>query len=81
MAEIAHLAPARRVAAMTAVLLLLAAAVATAHDMFVKPARFFVAENAEVLVRILNGTEAKDFNLPRLPTRARPASPASSGES
>ena len=62
MAEIAHPPPARRVAAMTVVLLLLAAAVAAAHDMFIKPARFFVAENAEVLVRVLNGTFSKSEN-------------------
>jgi hypothetical protein len=30
--------------------------------MFVKPARFFVAENAEVLVRVLNGTFSKSEN-------------------
>ena len=62
MAEIAHPPPARRVAGMTVVLLLLAAAVAAAHDMFIKPARFFVAENAEVLVRVLNGTFSKSEN-------------------
>lgn len=44
------------------VLLLLAAGVAAAHDMFVKPARFFVAENTEVLVRVLNGTFSKSEN-------------------
>jgi uncharacterized GH25 family protein len=42
--------------------ILLAAGVAAAHDMFVKPARFFVAENAEVLVRVLNGTFSKSEN-------------------
>ena len=62
MAEIAHPPRARRVVAMTVVLLLFAAAVATAHDMFVKPARFFVAENAEVLVRVLNGNFSKSEN-------------------
>lgn len=44
------------------VAVLLAAGVAAAHDMFVKPARFFVAENAEVLVRVLNGTFSKSEN-------------------
>src|SRR5688572_14323859 len=43
-------------------LLLLSAAVAAAHDMFVQPERFFVAENADVLVRILNGTFSKSEN-------------------
>jgi uncharacterized GH25 family protein len=43
-------------------LLLLSAAVAAAHDMFVQPARFYVAENANVLVRILNGTFSKSEN-------------------
>ena len=62
MAEIAHPPRARRVAAMTVVLLLLAAAVAAAHDMFIKPARFFVAENGEVMVRVLNGTFSKSEN-------------------
>ena len=62
MAEIADPPLVRRIAAATIVLLLLAAAVASAHDMFVKPARFFVAENAEVLVRVLNGTFSKSEN-------------------
>jgi uncharacterized GH25 family protein len=53
---------ARRTAAITVALLLLAAVVASAHDMFVKPARFFVAENAELLVRVLNGTFSKSEN-------------------
>ena len=52
----------RRIAASTLVLLLAGAAVASAHDMFAKPARFFVDENAEVLVRILNGTFSKSEN-------------------
>jgi hypothetical protein len=38
------------------------AGAAAAHDMFAKPARFFVAENAEVLVRVLNGTFSKSEN-------------------
>ena len=62
MAEIAHPPLARRVAVITAALILFAAAVASAHDMFVKPARFFVAENVEVLVRVLNGTFSKSEN-------------------
>lgn len=51
-----------RVTATTVILLVLAAAVAGAHDMFVKPGRFFVAENAEVLVRVLNGTFSASAN-------------------
>lgn len=67
MPDITHRPPARprlarRTVAMTVVLLLLAAAVAAAHDMFVKPARFFVGENAEVLVRVLNGTFSRSEN-------------------
>ena len=51
-----------RTLALAAVLLLGAAAIASAHDMFVKPARFFVAENSELLVRLLNGTFSKSEN-------------------
>jgi uncharacterized GH25 family protein len=36
--------------------------IAAAHDMFVKPATFFVAENSEVLVRVLNGTFSLSSN-------------------
>jgi len=55
---------ARRVApAAAAVTLLLASATfAAAHDMFVKPTRFFAPENAEVRVRLLNGTFSKSEN-------------------
>lgn len=35
---------------------------AAAHDMFVKPTRFFAPENAEVRVRLLNGTFSKSEN-------------------
>lgn len=51
-----------RITATTVILLVVAAAAAGAHDMFVKPGRFFVAEKAEVLVRILNGTFSKSEN-------------------
>lgn len=51
-----------RVILTTVVFVLVAAGVGAAHDMFVKPARFFVAENAEVLVRVLNGTFSKSEN-------------------
>jgi len=53
---------ARRTFALAAVMLLGVAAIASAHDMFVKPARFFVEENTEVLVRLLNGTFSKSEN-------------------
>ena len=42
----------RRAAPITLALLLLVAAAAAADDTFVKPERFFVAEHAEVLVRV-----------------------------
>ena len=45
-----------------AALLLAVVAVASAHDMFLKPERFRVAENADVLVRLLNGTFSKSEN-------------------
>jgi len=47
---------------LTGGLLLASVAVASAHDMFVKPARFFATENTDVLVRILNGTFSKSEN-------------------
>jgi uncharacterized GH25 family protein len=47
---------------LTVALLLAAAAVASAHDMFVKPERFRVAEGADVLVRLVNGTFTKSEN-------------------
>jgi uncharacterized GH25 family protein len=52
----------RGIAILAAALLLVVVAVANAHDMFVKPARFFVAENAELLVRVLNGTFSRSEN-------------------
>jgi uncharacterized GH25 family protein len=59
--SVARAGRARRVIVITVALLLVATA-ASAHDMFVRPARFFVAEHAEVLVRILNGTFSKSEN-------------------
>ena len=38
------------------------AATAAAHDMFLKPARFFAPENSEVRIRVLNGTFSKSEN-------------------
>ena len=43
-------------------LLLTSAAVAAAHDMFLKPTRYFAPVNAEVRVRVLNGTFTKSEN-------------------
>ena len=47
---------------LTSALLLTAVAVAVAHDMFLKPSRFFVPENSEVMVRLLNGTFTRSEN-------------------
>lgn len=52
----------RRVAVVAVGLLLVSAAIASAHDMFIKPNTFFVAENTNVLVRIVNGTFTKSEN-------------------
>lgn len=54
----------RRVApaAVAVAMLLGSATFAAAHDMFVKPTRFFAPENAEVRVRLLNGTFSKSEN-------------------
>ncbi len=43
-------------------LLIISVSVAAAHDMFAKPAAFFVAENSVTLVRVLNGTFSKSEN-------------------
>ena len=55
---------ARRVAsaAIAVAMVLATATIAAAHDMFVKPTRFFAPENAEVRVRLLNGTFSKSEN-------------------
>jgi uncharacterized GH25 family protein len=52
----------RRVVTLTGALVFVSAAIASAHDMFVKPNRFFLAENSETLVRVLNGTFSKSEN-------------------
>jgi uncharacterized GH25 family protein len=54
--------PVGRVTALTIALLLASALAAAAHDMFVQPWRFFVEANAEVVVRVLNGTFTKSEN-------------------
>ena len=49
-------------AVLATVLVAVTVSVAAAHDMFIKPASFFVAENSEVLVRLLNGTFSRSEN-------------------
>lgn len=51
-----------RITAVTCAMVFAVVSVAAAHDMFAKPDRFFVAENATVLIRILNGTFSKSEN-------------------
>lgn len=46
----------RRAALATLALVLVATGIASAHDMFIKPTRYFAPENSEVRVRLLNGT-------------------------
>jgi uncharacterized GH25 family protein len=53
---------ATRVPLIAALLLIATAVVASAHDMFLKPTRFFAPENAEVRVRVLNGTFVRSEN-------------------
>ena len=56
----------RAVAARSVILALVfvfgSASIAFAHDMFLKPTRYFAPENAEVRVRVLNGTFIKSEN-------------------
>jgi uncharacterized GH25 family protein len=52
----------RRITGITTALVLGSAIAAAAHDMFVQPVRFFVEENADVIVRVLNGTFSKSEN-------------------
>lgn len=51
-----------RAAVIGAGLLLTAVTVAAAHDMFIKPTRYFAPENSEVRVRLLNGTFTRSEN-------------------
>lgn len=51
-----------RTAAITVTLLFSAVTVAAAHDMFLKPTRHFAPENAEVRIRVLNGTFVRSEN-------------------
>lgn len=49
-------------ATLSAALIVVTCSLAAAHDMFVKPATYFVPENGEALVRVLNGTFSKSEN-------------------
>lgn len=51
-----------RIAAISGALVLLTAGIAAAHDLFIKPVNYFVAENSDVMVRVLNGTFSKSEN-------------------
>ena len=46
----------------TSCLLVLTGTLALAHDMFLKPAQFFLAENATLDLALLNGTYSKSEN-------------------
>jgi len=52
----------RRGMLLGALLLLIAVTVAAAHDLFLRPTRYFAPENAEVRVRVLNGTFTRSEN-------------------
>ena len=51
-----------RTTALALVLTIASASIAFAHDMFLKPTRYFAPENAEVRVRVLNGTFTESSN-------------------
>ena len=51
-----------RVAAITALLTGVAATALLGHDMFLRPTRHFAPENAEVRIRVLNGTFVRSEN-------------------
>ena len=53
---------AARVVVLSLGLLLTVVTVAAAHDMFLKPTRFFAPENSEVRVRVMNGTFTRSEN-------------------
>ena len=50
------------VAAIVAILTVVSVGAAFAHDLFLKPATFFVTPNSDVLVRVINGTFTKSEN-------------------
>ena len=49
-------------AVLSVALIVVTYSLAAAHDMFVKPSSYFVAENGEALIRVLNGTFSKSEN-------------------
>ncbi len=53
--------PSRRIA-LVSLLAALVATAAVAHDMYLKPTRYFAPENSEVRIRVLNGTFTKSEN-------------------
>lgn len=53
---------ARRVGLVVGAMLLVSAAIAHAHDLFFKPDRFFLAENSDVVIPVLNGTFSTSEN-------------------
>ena len=52
----------RKIATTTSALLLGVVSLAHAHDLFLKPVRYFVAPRSDVLVRVLNGTFSSSEN-------------------
>jgi hypothetical protein len=50
---------AARIAALVAALVGITAGVLSAHDLFLRPTRFFVPENSDVRIHVLNGTFSK----------------------
>ena len=60
--SIRPLARLARPLAITAALTLVFVAAAEAHDMFLKPVRYFADPSADVLVRVLNGTFSRSEN-------------------
>lgn len=51
-----------RAVVLSLALLIIAVTAAAAHDLFLKPTRFFAPENSEVRVRVLNGTFTRSEN-------------------
>ena len=52
----------KRTVLLTTLLLLLVVATLAAHDLFLKPTRFFVMPNSEVVLRVLNGSFTSSEN-------------------
>jgi hypothetical protein len=53
---------AMRALTLTGILIVSAVTAATAHDMFLRPTRHLAPENAEVRIRVLNGTFVRSEN-------------------